>query len=349
VSIGVVDCSFHPLMARQGELNPYLEEPWRSRGFSYGFQKGVYRPPVPPYAHGAEPADGSLPASDTNAEAAALTERGIDVAILVPLTSGLMPEVRFDSAIASATNEWLAAKWLDTDVNHGQLKGTIRVCPRDVGAAVSEIERWAEHPHFVQVAVPLEAHVPYGDEVYFPIWEAASSAGLPVAFRSDGWTGVQLPPTGAGYPSYYLEAYTQLPLLAALHFSSMVSEGVLERLPDLRLVFADGGFGLFEPISWRIDRVWRSLRFEVPWLTSPPSTYLHERVRIVLQKADILDDPDRMAKLLAIGDAAGLLLYGSNYPFWDAFGPEEVSEQLPAESRSRILGDNAAQWYGLAA
>jgi predicted TIM-barrel fold metal-dependent hydrolase len=344
-----IDGALHPLVPKTSDFNTYLEEPWSSRGVSYGFQQGAYRPPIPPYVADSVPEDGSLPSSDPGwVDENVLRKRGIDVAILIPLMFGLMPEIRFDDALASATNRWLAERWLDTDVNQGQFKGSIRINPRNVSTAVAEIEHWADHPHVVQIAVPLESHVAYGQEIYFPIWEAASSAGLPVAFHSDGWAGAQLPPTGAGYPSFYLEAHTLLPMLAIEHLGSLIAEGVLDRLPELRLVFADGGFGLLQPIMWRVDRVWRSLRFEAPWILSAPTSYIRDRVRVMLHDSDLLA-PERMERLLDASGAADFLLYGSNYPFWDDLPPASALEHLPPEVAEQIAWRNAADWYALPA
>jgi predicted TIM-barrel fold metal-dependent hydrolase len=344
----IIDCSLHPLGAGTEDVLHYLGEPWKRRGVAYGFQKGPYHPPIGRFSPKARShADDGLPASDPSSVIERfLDPSAIDVAVLLPLTFGLVPEVRFDTALTKATNNWLAEHWLDPDANRGRFKGTIRVNPRDVRGAIEQIERWAGHPGFVQIAVPLESHAPYGQEAYFPIWEAAVAHNLPVAFHSDGWAGAQFPPTGAGYPSLFLEAHVQQPLLALVHLSSMIVEGVLDRLPGLRLVFADGGFALFEPMMWRIDRDWRSLRFETPWIDELPSAYLRRHVRVVLHKADVETDGERMAAVLNAFGGSEILIYGSNFPFWDTLEVDEARASIPADDFRVVLMRNAAALYG---
>jgi predicted TIM-barrel fold metal-dependent hydrolase len=345
---GVVDCAFHPLAANTDDVLQYLDHPWKGRGIAYGFQKGAYHPPIPRFAPDAQQPDGvGLPASDPDYVTEHYLEpAGIEFAILIPLTFGLVPEVRFESALVAATNRWLMEHWLDADANHGQFKGSIRVNVRDVRGALAEIERWADHPQVVQVTVPLEAHVPYGQEMYFPIWESAAAHGLPVAFHSDGWAGAQLPPTGAGYPSYFIEVHVQQPLLSLVHLGSMVVEGVLDRLPDLKLVLADGAFALVEPVMWRVDRAWRSLRFETPWIETLPSGYVHDHVRIVLHKADLPADRQQTTTLLEALGVPNMLMYGSNYPFWDLLDVPSATAVLPEETLDDILRGNAMALYG---
>src|SRR5436305_199994 len=56
---------------------------------------------------------------------------------------------------------------------------------QDPAAAVKEIERWAGHPRFVAVFLPTcQAYPLWGHRRYFPIFEAAQAAGLPVALHS---------------------------------------------------------------------------------------------------------------------------------------------------------------------
>jgi hypothetical protein len=83
-------------------------------------------------------------------------ENGTSEAVLVLLTRGLLESNRYVTALASATNQWLADEWLSGE--HGPMfPGTIRVNPRDPVGAVAEINRWADDSRFVQVAVPLES------------------------------------------------------------------------------------------------------------------------------------------------------------------------------------------------
>src|SRR5207302_536574 len=136
---------------------------------------GPYQVSIDPYREGTAPPQGGAPGSNSELlRRHALEEPVADYAILLPLTRGYMLDPRLEAAIAAGTNEWLADRWLGSTNQGGRLKGTIRISPRRPHDAIKEIERWSEHGHFVQVAVPLETHVLYGDEVYFEIWKAAA-------------------------------------------------------------------------------------------------------------------------------------------------------------------------------
>jgi predicted TIM-barrel fold metal-dependent hydrolase len=199
----------------------------------------------------------------------------------------------------------------------------------------------------VQIAVPLQAHQPYGQRMYFPIWQAAAAARLPVAIHVDGGASVDFHPTPAGPIRYALEYNTLLPLNVGYHLASFIAEGVLERLSDLRLVFADGGISALTPIIWRLDKDWRSTRSEIPWTKRFPSDYIAEHVSFCLHQADLPLEPAAPDEWWAIADAQRLLLYSSNYPSRDFLAPSAAVAGLGDTARHRILFENARDLYHL--
>lgn len=345
----LVDAAAHPVVVQTNELRDYMAEPWRSRGLPTAVDRELLRPTMPWYVADSLPAAGGLPGSDPELLRRTLLGEGkADYAILVPLTRGLVPDVRREAAIATATNEWLAATWLSTHNPDGRFKGSIRVSPRNPDEAVAQIERWAGHPHFVQVAVPLQAHMPYGRQEYMPIWEAANRHHLPVAVLHDGGgMGVELAPTAVGYPTNYIEAFSMRPFNATIHLASLICEGVFEQLEDLVFVFGDGGFDAMWPLLWRLDKDWKASRSDFPWTQRQPSHYLPDHVRFVFNRWDGPPEQAALGEVLDIWDGADLVMYGSNYPHWDHFPSAEAIELLPDAVRDRVMGGNAARLYGL--
>jgi predicted TIM-barrel fold metal-dependent hydrolase len=178
----IVDCAVHPAPRHPDDLRRYMREPWRSRPFP-GLQRYFFPAPNGDF----DPAAGPAPGSDPDlVRRHVLHDRGARAAILLPRTRGLLPDLDLAAAVCAATNDWLAAEWLERPGFYG----SIRVSPGDPAQAVAEIERWAGHPRMVQVAVPMQAHHPYGQRMYAPIWEAAARHGLPVAVLIDGGAGV---------------------------------------------------------------------------------------------------------------------------------------------------------------
>ena len=215
-------------------------------------------------------------------------EGGVDYAILNPLTRGNIADYLLNSRICAAVNDWLLDRWLEPDAT-GRFLGTIRVNPEDVKGAVAEIERLADHPKMVQVGVPLQSREPYGKPMFEPIWEAAAAHGLPVAVHINGGNGVDHAPTFAGHAHTYPGYAAFMPLNSFVHLATLIIEGMFGRHPDLRFVFADGGYDILTPLMWRLDTFWMSMRDQTPWVDRYPSEYLRDHVRFcssALRRAD---------------------------------------------------------------
>ena len=81
------------------------------------------------------------------------------------------------------------------------MRGTIAVPHEYPDLAVAEIERRAGDDRFVAVLLPASAAEQLGNPKYWPIYEAATACGRPVAFHTGGYVDHR----GAGYPSFYLD------------------------------------------------------------------------------------------------------------------------------------------------
>jgi predicted TIM-barrel fold metal-dependent hydrolase len=344
--VAAIDCLIHPFPASDPEFARYLPSPidLRMRSFGAVFNRGVVTPAFPEYLPGSVE-DGGFPGSSVELLRRTLAASGIDVGVLVPLTRGLLPDMRKGAAVAAATNAWLADTWLGEAGDGPALRGSIRVAARHPQAAVAEIEKWAGDERFVQVSVPLEAVAPYGQEQYFPIWEAAAHFGLPVMVVSDRGRGIGFPLTPLGNPPFYAEAACQVPVAGALHLASLVTEGVLDRLPDLRFVFGDGGFDALTLLQWRVTNDWRAGRVEAPWASKAPIDYLGDHVHFVLHPFDGPDDPERFGTLVELADAGERLLFGSRWPYWDALDGPTVRQIVGDDRHAAVMGGNAAALY----
>jgi predicted TIM-barrel fold metal-dependent hydrolase len=339
MSAGTIDCAVHPMPRHPDDLRRYMPEPWRSRPFP-GVQRYFYPAPGGDF----DPAAGPAPASDPATVARhVLGERGAEAAILLPLTRGLLPDADLAAAVCAATNDWLAAEWL----GEPGFFGSIRVSPADPAQAVAEIERWAGHPRMIQVAVPMQAHQPYGQRIHTPIWEAAARHGLPVAVQIDGGSGVEYQTTPVGQAAHYFEWSALYPLNFGVHLASLIAEGAFARIPDLRFTFADGGLDMLAPLAWRMDKNWRPTRNETPWVDRTPSAYLKDHVRFLTRRLEGPDDPEIRARWLQLAGAADLLMFASGYPAWDACEPAAVTSGADPAMAARILGASARAWYRL--
>ena len=215
----------------------------------------------------------------------------------------------FGAALCRAINEWVVATWTDREP---RLKAAISLPGEDAAAAVAEIEHWAGHPGFAQIAMATHSIEPLGRRRYWPIYEAAAAHGYPVGLHTSGYNGHAITP--AGWPSFYVEEQHGVAISQQGVAISLVTEGVFARLPQLRVVVVEAGFAWVPSVAWRLDRNWARLRDEVPHLARPPSEYMRENLWFTTQP---MDEPERPRDLRAD-------------PGLDRLGPGAVRVRLPA-------------------
>jgi predicted TIM-barrel fold metal-dependent hydrolase len=339
----VIDCSVHP-RPTQGELRRFMPPLWRDRRLPMG-ERYYYPNPVGDYLKDSYP-DSGPPGSDAALVSRHLfDEAGVEAAILLPLTLGLLPDPDLQAAICSATNAWLAETWLGPFNAHGRFRASIRVAPANPAAAVAEIEKWAGHPMVAQVAVPMQSMQLYGDPRFMPIWRAAAEAKLPVALHTEAESGVELAPTTLGYFRQFVAYAAYQPTTFINHLTNMMAGGVLDALPDLRLVFADGAWDIATPFLWRLDKDYRPMRPDMPWMTRLPSDYIAHHVRFVAHALEGPEDPALLEEWLGICDGGRTVIFGSNYPHWNIHHPAEAFAGIDAALRRRVMAETAAGLY----
>jgi uncharacterized protein len=348
----IIDCDVHVRWQAAEELAPYLAEPFRSylRAGRRPYIYNGYFSPIGVRRRDALPPAGGSPGSDPQFTITDHVQRyDLAYAVLMGESSQLglanMPDPYWAQALARAYNDWLINRWFAADQRY---LGSIYVATQEPQEAAREIERVGSHPQFVQVVLGAGARAPYGQRFYHPIYEAAQRHDLAIGIHvgSDG-AGTAASPTGAGYPSTYLEWHTLLSSAMSAHLVSFICEGVFERFPRLRLVLIEAGVSWFPGLMWRLDRDWRGLRRETPWLKRRPSEYAREHVRLTTQPLEEPENPQHLHQLLQMFPAEEMLLFASDYPHWDFDAPATSLAALPAHMRARIFGQNARELYNL--
>jgi predicted TIM-barrel fold metal-dependent hydrolase len=128
--------------------------------------------------------------------------------------------------------------------------------------------------------------------------------------------------------------------------TSLVVEGVFERLPALKVVLIECGFAWLPSVAWRLDRHWRHLKAEVPHLRRAPSEVIREHIWVSTQP---MEEPEVGRHLKDVMGWIGWnrILFATDYPHWDFDDPRAaLPATLPEEHRRDIYGGNARGVYG---
>lgn len=347
VNIPLIDASVHIFFGSNKDLRDnFLREPFASRGFP-DYEMDWYGAPGGEYAKGTKGPNKEYPGSDVGIVAQHLfTDRNVDVAVLHPMTRGIMPDRHLGTAIAAAHNEMMVTRWLEHDEFGERFRGTIRVNPDDIAGAIREIEKYKDHPRVVQIGIPLQSRELYGKPQFWPLWEAAVDAGLPVAAHIEVGAGIAFPPTPSGKTLGYEQYQSFMSLNYIYHLLNMIAEGVFEKYDGLKFVWSDGAADLLTPFIWRMDCFGRPHLEQTPWAPRMPSDYLPGHVFFVQGAFDGPGDVDFAGEWFGFTGKDNMTMFGSSYPHWN-LAELNVPSAFSDEQREKFCWRNAAELYGI--
>ncbi|HEX4518634.1 MAG TPA: amidohydrolase family protein [Gaiellaceae bacterium] len=335
----LIDCDVHNEVPSTEALLPYLDAHWQeyvSRSAFKGPEDTAYPPGAPTTRR---------PGASEGSELAQVRDEvlgeELELAILTCVYGAdSIHNPYLAAAMAGAVNDWQIENWLDGEP---RVRGSVVVPAAQPELAAAEIDRVGAHPGFVQVLLPVRSNAPYGTRAFHPLYEAATRNGLAVALHFGGCPSV--PPTASGWPSYYIEEHAGMATVFQTQLQSLLVEGVFDRFPEFRLVLAESGFAWLPAFLWRLDKEWKGLRREVPWMRRPPSAYVADSVRVTMQP---LDCPlELVPRVLDRLGSPELLLYSSDYPHGHLEPAGSVLSAVPAELRAGVEAGNARSFYGL--
>lgn len=352
VRTGIIDCDVHPLPANPSDIAQFLPKLWQEHGRVYGshmrsvYSNTICHPRMTPYTArlDAWSPRGGLPGSDIEFMREQLLDRfSIACGILQPLRPAASSQrnLDFGSALCRAVNDWQFEVLLPQD---RRLRASILVHPEDPAAAIAEIERCAGKRGFVQVSLPPRGLEPLGRRRYLPVLEAAAAHNMPLGLHVSGVGGHAA--TAGGWPSYYIEEHHSLVQMMQAVCTSLIIEGVFERLPTLRVVLIESGFAWVPALRARLDRAYLRLCSEVPHLRRLPSEYLRDHFWFTTQP---LDEPERDDDLVDLCADIGWdrIMLSTDYPHWDFDDPSQLFRRGVTDAeRSLVFRDNARTVYG---
>lgn len=221
----------------------------------------------------------------------------------------------------------------------GRFLGLGAVPLQDTAAAVEELRRCATDLGFR--GIEASTHVE-GEEMSSPrlepFWEAVEELEMVVFIH----------PTGFTHPDRFTEHYflntIGHPLEETVCAGRLIFDGVMERHPGLKIVFAHGG-GFLPAYAGRFDHAYHAREDVRHGLPRPPSEYLS-----MFFFDTMVFDPGQLGYLIGKYGADHLLL-GTDYPYdmgeADPLGLVGKVEGLTEEEVGLITGGNAARLLGL--
>jgi predicted TIM-barrel fold metal-dependent hydrolase len=348
----VIDADVHAVVPSIDALRPHLAAHWQEfideRGVGDPFGLAVTYPPGSPTTARPDwrPAGGGPAASDV-----ALLRRHVldplDVDYAVVTANYAVDSVRhpdFAAALASAVNDWLAAEWLDREP---RLRASITLPARHPEQMVAEIRRVAADRRFVQVLMPARSDRPYGNRIWHPVLAEIAAQDLVMGLHwggsSDG------PPSPTGWPSWFVEEYAAEQQVYMAQLTSLIGEGAFQAAPELRVTIGEVGFAWLPSLAWRLEKEWKGLRRDIPWVTRPPSELIRDHVRVTVAPLDLPPSvaPQEMAEIAGWLDCEDTLMFATDYPHGHELRVGELLAHLPETMRPRLMAESARSWYRL--
>ena len=276
---------------------------------------------------------------------------GIDAMVMFPSFGLCVPTMEspaLGAGIARLYNEWVADY---TASSGGRLFAPAVVPIEHVDLAI-EVMTEAKALGLVCTVVPPALKARNLDHPDLdPFYAAAADLDMPLGVH--GAPGIHLPKIGVDRFDNYIQVHcVSFPFDQMSAMTALVSGGVFDRHPRLRVAFLEAGAGW---LPWFVERLHEHFESRGDWIAGgwkrPPAEYVAAgNVRITCEP----DERTLPAVIESLGDEC--VMFASDYPHWDGAWPHATSElrehaegRLSDTSLARIAGANARAFYGLGA
>ena len=294
---------------------------------------------------------GNPGAWDPHARLKDMDNDGIDVAILYPTTMlGYVADPGFAAARCRAYNNWLADY---VKAAPQRLHGIAAVPLQDVHASVIELRRAVTELDFKGVFIrpnPYIGNTRFDDPAYDAFWAECQALGVPVGlhvFLDPDMPGACRDLNIKDFGDIYFTQAVSNPIDLMCCVSWFCAAGILDRFPDLQVIFLEGGGGWIWTWLERLDhhsQIWGS---QVPWQKMLPSE------RFVNNCYISFDADEKMLCPTVEVLGSERVIWASDYPHPDAKLPGVVDElreniaKLPPDAQRNVAGANAMRLYNL--
>jgi predicted TIM-barrel fold metal-dependent hydrolase len=299
-----------------------------------------------PPAHGLTTAPGVNPYTPEGALANA-DQDGIDRMVFFPSFGLRCPSIEnrvVAREFAELYNEWIAG-WCRR--GRGRFHGVAVLPVEWVDDAVAVLRR-AKDLGLVCAMVPPALRTRNLDHPDLdPLYAAAVELDMPLGVH--GAPGIHLPKIGVDRFTNYVQVHcVSFPFDQMTAMTALLSGGVFDRHPRLRVAFLEAGVGW---VPYFIDRLHEHFEKRGGWI--PRGWRRDPRDYVEAGNVWVSCEPEEPI-LPAVVDVLGadFIMYASDYPHWDSDFPHTVAavrgrRDLSDAAKAEILGGTAARLYQL--
>lgn len=271
----------------------------------------------------------------------------IDTMVLYPslgLCAPSLEDPSFAAGFARLYNEWIADYCA---ASGGRLRG-VAVTPIEHGRLAIDVMTEAKELGLVATLVPPALKTRNLDHLDLdPFYAAAAELGMPLGIH--GAPGIHLPKIGVDRFTNYIQVHCiSFPFDQMTAMTALVSGGVFERHPQLRVAFLEAGAGW---VPFFMDRLHEHYEKRGDWVERgwrrDPHDYLAAgNIWVTCEP----EEPILPGVIDVLG--ADFIMFASDYPHWDGEWPESTKHlrtrsDISEEAREKIGGRNAQRFYNL--
>ncbi|HXG35500.1 MAG TPA: amidohydrolase family protein [Dehalococcoidia bacterium] len=330
----IIDGDGH-IYERDDEIQPYLD----SRFHYDGLRNFPFFPTLDGWHRGSFSAQFGVnppPHPDASDWLKFLDENEISETVIYPtagLGSGFIKDKVWYTELSRGYNNFVHDRYLKASP---RLKAVALIPVVDPQAAAQELRRAVKELGMVGGLLPaIGLRRPYGDAAFDVLFKEAEDLGTMLAVHGAPQQGLGFDFFETFFPGFVLEH----PLSIMIQFTSMITERVFERFPDLKVAYLEASCGWAPYLMERIDQRFKGIATKQ--VQNSP-IYFHAE----LKDADVLN-----SVISILGDDR--LTYASDYPHEQADEIAEdlehflAREDLSQTSKERILRDNSKALYAM--
>ncbi len=280
---------------------------------------------------------GPVAMTDSQDRIQVLDTQGIDIQVVAPPPPQCYYQSPVEHAIRGSqmVNDGIA-EWVGLEPDRFAGLGTVPL--QDPDASVAELERLMKDLNMKGVMILTNVD---GEEVaadrFEPFWRKAEELGALIMIHPNGFT------EGDRLHEYYFSNVFGNPLETSLALHYLIFNGVMERLPELKVLGVHGG-GYLPAYSGRVDHAWGARADCRAGLPKAPTEYLRKMY------FDSVVFTHHQLEYLVNTFGSDHIVMGSDYPFDMAdYDPVEhiVTSALSDADKAAVAGLTAAKLLDL--